>query len=340
MATPLTPVPPPKAPRTSRRRLRVCQQCDLLITLPALRPRQQACCPRCGHSITVRHNKPAERSVALALATFISLLLSLSFPFLGFEIQGINNHIALTSTVSSLIGFHQLFVALCVLLAVIVLPALYLAAVIWLSIGLIRHQPLPRSRAIARSLEHISPWIMADVFVIGALVSLIKISGMAEISLGWSFWTFCLYAVLLLMTTQSIDSDWMWFSLEGEPLAPEGAKVGNNAATQGLTGCPSCGLVNRINASGQGQCRRCGERLHHRIPYSRQKTVALLIAAVLLYIPANLYPIMTTTTFGNGAPSTSIGGVLLFFHHGDIPVALVIFIASIVVPIGKILALA
>ncbi len=74
----------------------------------------------------------------------------------------------------------------------------------------IRRQPLPKSPLLARMLKHLTPWMMADVFVIGTLVSMIKIIGMAEVELGLSFWTLCGYALLLLFTSQSVDRDWLW----------------------------------------------------------------------------------------------------------------------------------
>ncbi len=196
------------------------------------------------------------------------------------------------------------------------------------------------SRDIARSLAHLTPWMMADVFIIGALVSLIKIAGMAHIELGISFWAFCVFAVLLLMTTQSLDADWMWFSLEGEPRAPEGTKTGTTAASQNVTGCPTCGLVNRLSSFGENRCTRCNEKLHQRLPYSLQRTWALLFAAVIMYIPANVYPIMTTTSLGHTTTSTIIGGVVQLLQMGSWPIAVVIFVASVIVPVGKLVALA
>ena len=224
-------------------------------------------------------------------------------------------------------------------LSIVVLPAIYLLGVIWLQAGLLRRSPLPASRDIARSLTHLHPWMMADVFIIGALVSLIKVAGLAEVSLGIAFWSFCVFAVLLLMTTQTIDNDWMWFSLAGEPLAPENSRTGTTAAEQHLAGCPTCGLVNRLDASSR-RCQRCGERLHSRLPHSLQRTWALLIAAALLYLPANLYPIMITERLGDSNASTIIGGVVELWQMGSFPVATVIFVASILVPVGKLIALA
>ncbi len=322
------------------RRLRACHECDWVSALPPLRPGEKADCPRCGHTLVRRHYRAAQRSLALAIAALVALALGIGFPFVSFQVGGIGNRIELTQTATTLIGFHQPLVAIVVLLTIVVLPALYLAGVIWLQGGLMRGTPWPGSHALARSLSHLNPWMMADVFIIGALVSLIKVAGLAEVQLGTAFWAFCAFALLLLMTTQSIDGDWMWFTLAGEPRAPEGTLAAQCAAPQGITGCPTCGLIGRLDGRGRGQCRRCGERLRARLPHSLQRTWALLAAACMMYVPANVYPIMTTTSLGHSEPSTIIGGVVDLWQMGSWPVATVIFVASIIVPVGKVVALA
>lgn len=342
---PSLPAEAPRVDRTppearARRRLRACRECDWVVALPPLRAGEKADCPRCGHTLVKRHFRPAQRSMALALSALLALSMALSFPFVSFTVGGIGNRIELSQTATTLIGFHQPVVAIAVILTIIVLPAVYLLGVIWLQLGLLRDDPLPASRTIARSLAQLNPWMMADVFIIGALVSLIKVAGMAQIELGASFWAFCVFALLLLLTTQSIDADWMWFSLAGEPRAPEGTRTGETAAPQGLAGCATCGLVNRLDPGGRGRCRRCGERLRPRLPHSLQRTWALLAAAAVMYVPANVYPIMTTTSLGQSSPSTIIGGVVELIQMGSWPVAAVIFVASVIVPVGKLVALA
>lgn len=330
---------PPES-RAQRRRLRACHECDWVSALPPLGSGEKASCPRCSHVLVKRHRYPAQRSMALALAALIALIAAVSFPFVSFNVSGVGNRIELAHTATTLVAFHQPLVAIAVIMTIVVLPAVYLIGVIWLQYGLLRGRPMPYSRDIARSLAHLIPWMMADVFIIGALVSLIKIAGMAQIELGLSFWSFCVFAVLLLMTIQSIDADWMWFSLEGEPLAPEGTQTGTTASSQNVTGCPTCGLVNRVSHTGKGRCVRCHERLHQRLPHSLQRTWALLFAATIMYIPANIYPIMTTTSLGHSAPSTIVSGVVQLIQMGSWPVAAVIFIASVIVPVGKLVALA
>ena len=88
------------------------------------------------------------------------------------------------------------------------------------------------------------------------------------------------------------------------------------------------------------ECPRCGAAVHQREPNSLSRTWALIIAAFILLIPANLFPIMTFTIKGSGEPSTIIDGVLMMVHHGMIPIALIVFIASICVPFLKLAGLA
>jgi len=325
----------PKSP-SSRRRLRACRECDLVVSLPALRPGEQAQCPRCSHTLVKRHSRPVQRCLALASAALLTLLAAVSFPFVSFSFSGISNRIDLPQTATSLIGFEQPLVALAVLLTIMVLPALYLLGLIGLQLALLRGSGLATARVLARTLAQLGPWMMADVFIIGALVSLIKVAGTADIALGIGFWSFCVFAGLLLLTTQSVDSDWLWFSLAGEPLAPAGVIRGASAAPQGLCGCATCGLLNTLD---EHWCRRCDDRLHARHPHSLQRTCALLLAAALLYIPANVYPIMSTLSFGKTLDATIIGGVAELWLHGSWPISIVIFVASIVVPVAKLLVL-
>ena len=101
-------------------------------------------------------------------------------------------------------------------------------------------------------------------------------------------------------------------------------------------GCHICGALNEQDAHS---CVRCGDHLHSRKPGGLNRTWALLITSVILYIPANLYPIMDTVFLGDDSPSTIMGGVVLLWAMGSYPIAAVIFFASVVVPLVKILAL-
>jgi paraquat-inducible protein A len=98
--------------------------------------------------------------------------------------------------------------------------------------------------------------------------------------------------------------------------------------------CPICEAVNQ-NHIGEIYCRRCHEKI---LPYKRislNRTIAFLITAMILYIPANLYPILITKKFGIVTQNTILGGIIALWEHGSYPVAIIILIASIFVPILK-----
>jgi len=105
-----------------------------------------------------------------------------------------------------------------------------------------------------------------------------------------------------------------------------------------LIRCPTCEAVN-IDKGKENRCRRCGSAIFKHRHFSTEKSWAYLITAIIAYIPANLYPMLITKQFGHTEGSTILGGVLLLWEHGSYPIALVIFIASIMIPILKFLVL-
>lgn len=109
-----------------------------------------------------------------------------------------------------------------------------------------------------------------------------------------------------------------------------------SAAAAGLQSCLRCST---LAPAGDTQCNLCGRRLYMRRPQSLQLTMAFLLTAIVLYVPANLLPIMDTVEFGKSTSNTIIQGVLLLLHHGSYPTAIIIFIASVLVPVAKIIAL-
>jgi paraquat-inducible protein A len=104
----------------------------------------------------------------------------------------------------------------------------------------------------------------------------------------------------------------------------------------GLCLCHTCGLAGADDAV---RCPRCDSPLHRRKPNSLGRTWALLIAALICYIPANLLPVMYTNIFGQASENTIMSGVIEFWHSGSWDLALLIFIASVAVPCVKFVVL-
>jgi paraquat-inducible protein A len=115
------------------------------------------------------------------------------------------------------------------------------------------------------------------------------------------------------------------------------SQLPTRAATLGLAGCHVCGKASPVSL---GNCPRCGSHLHLRKPNSIQRTIAFMVAAAVLYVPANLLPIMTISEFGGFVtPKTIISGMVTFWREGAYPIAIVIFVASILIPFLKMVAL-
>jgi paraquat-inducible protein A len=108
----------------------------------------------------------------------------------------------------------------------------------------------------------------------------------------------------------------------------------------GLVSCESCQLLSRpASADEAGYCRRCGEQLELRRPGSLERTWAFLIGAAICFIPANALPVLNTTTLGSTDGDTILGGIVFLYTSGSWPLAVVVLIASVMIPLGKIVAL-
>ncbi|MFT4174231.1 MAG: paraquat-inducible protein A [Herbaspirillum sp.] len=113
-----------------------------------------------------------------------------------------------------------------------------------------------------------------------------------------------------------------------------------SAAARGLACCHACGQLARLDGAHEdAHCPRCGGALHLRKPNSLARTWALVIAAAVLYIPANVLPVMQTTSLGATSNDTILSGVVYLGTSGSWDLAVIVFIASIVVPMAKLIAL-
>ena len=114
-----------------------------------------------------------------------------------------------------------------------------------------------------------------------------------------------------------------------------------SAAAKGLVSCLTCHLLLRpASHTAPGYCPRCGAALVQRRRHSIQYTWALVIAAAICYIPANVLPVLATTALGTTESDTIIGGVVFLYQTGSWPLALIVLVASVMIPLGKLVALA
>ncbi len=282
-----------------------CHECGLMVSLPELQINEKALCPRCNHVLTIKRENVNERIFALSLTSIIFLLLSLPFEFLSISANGLENKFDLIGSFKMLFTNQYHWLAIIEIATVFVIPLIILTTFIsTLLFSDLSRQAVDKIRAF-NFIHKLLPWSMVEVFLVGVLISMIKIFSLADVNVGPSFIAFILFTVSITLVCLHIDK----FELSKLGKALKGKKN-----------------IER---------HECVDDRHLSI----QNTWALVITAIILYIPANLLPIMHTTTLGQDSASTIIGGVILLWEMGSYPIAIVIFIASILVPTAKILAL-
>lgn len=312
-----------------------CEECDLLVPATPLAVGEVSDCPRCGHVLSQHLPQQEHRPLAYGFAALIMFAFSNVFTFMSFSSHGVGQEMTFLQSITTLVDQGYLFLGAVLSLTLIGLPLVYMGSIMLVLWRLDKDMHSNALRSLGRLLCRIRPWLMVDVFLVGVLISLVKLMGMADIKMGLSFWAFVGYSLLLIKMMSSLDRMWLWQRLFGRvevrELDPEAS-----ALESGLVSCHICGA---LSEAGADSCVRCGGHLHRRKPGGLNRTWALLITSAILYVPANLYPIMDTVFLGDDSPSTILGGVVLLWGMGSYPIAAIIFFASVVVPLVKILAL-
>ena len=316
----------------------LCPECDLLQNAPPLAAGSVVRCARCSFTLHRARANSLDHTLALTLAGLVLFVIANSFPFLSFQMQGQITETTLSTGVFSLIEQGKWEVALVVLFTSILAPGLQLALLVSVLLPLKAGRFSPWLAQPFRLFRHLLPWGMMDVFLIGILVSVVKLTDMATIVAGVSLFAFVVLIFVLAAAQSLLDPELVWSRVPLKAPVRLTPKAGELAL-----GCETCEQVVPSRALKEAgltdACPRCGSALHHRKPRSLQRTWALVIAALMFYIPANVFPIMTVTSFGSEQSDTILSGVLFLLHHDMWPLALVVFVASIFVPLLKLLIL-
>jgi paraquat-inducible protein A len=191
-----------------------CLECDLLVLVEELRRGQRAACPRCGNLLTAPAADGLTRTLAFALAACVLLALANAFPFLALKAKGLEAVMTLPRTAAQLYGDGYATLAVLVLGPIVGIPALMLATLVALLVPIRRRVRVPWLVPAGRLLFLLSPWSMAEVFVIGVLVSLVKIGAMATVVLGISFWAYVGFALCFTASLSSLDRFELWREIE------------------------------------------------------------------------------------------------------------------------------
>ena len=331
-----------------------CRECELQQRVPPLPPGGKAVCARCKMTIARNPVDPIDRPLALAITAAVVFLIANLSPLMGMSVAGLDSSTTILGAARETWLRGSELAAVSVAFCAVVAPGLFIAFMLLMLLAA-RRPPAPRwVGRLLRMSESVQPWSMSEVMLLGVLVALIKVSQFATVVPGVGLFALGVLVVLLAALGSSFDSHAVWQRVvwadgtRPAPMAPGLAKRSGALSTTaeestpcGLVSCTSCGLLSRPAPNAQrGHCPRCGAKLTEASHTSIQVTWALLIAAAILYIPANSLPVLISTSLGSSQSDTIISGVAYLYQSGSWLLALIVLIASVIVPLGKIVALA
>jgi paraquat-inducible protein A len=313
--------------------MRECQDCGLFQSIEPLPDGGAAHCLRCNATLRRGAANGMNRALGCYIAALVLLVMAVQLPFLDLRTVGRFYQANLFTGPAQLNHLGMWEISIVVLITLVAVPFIQLLLVLTVLLGLRTPDPPQSLRYLYGWVETLRPWSMIEVFLLGSFVAYTRLQAIADVTVGPAL--IALAGVMLCMVAADIALDheevWEFFEARGlrvnlpdQPQHP-------------LIGCDCCRLV--LHARERSRCPRCGSRLQRRKPFSISRCWALLGAAIALYIPANILPVMTVIRFGQGEPNTLMSGVIELIQAQMWPLALLVFLASITVPLIKLLAL-
>jgi paraquat-inducible protein A len=315
-----------------------CHECGTVHRMRRLPAGRAADCVQCGATLYRQHPDSINRTLMLTLAALILLFVAHAFPFMTFKLEGRAETSTILTGVMRLYDMGMWPLAAVVLLTASLVPLVWLISMAYVLLP-IRLGRLPWGVArLFRITEMLRPWAMMEVYLLGVIVAYVKLSDLARLELGVAVYAFVGLILVMMAAEAALDPHRIWERLG----AQASARVLGGLRGRSLVSCHGCDqlcLMRPLPPRGEALCPRCGSVMHRRKPNSIARTWALVMAAAILYIPANLLPVMTVVYFGRGEPDTILSGVKELIAAGMWPVALLVFFASITVPVLKLIGL-
>jgi paraquat-inducible protein A len=305
-----------------------CSDCGLTQVLPSISSGDLAECVRCGHDLARPANRGIDLSLAFSAAALLLLLPTTLSPLMSLISFGVQRRSWLPSGVEALWndGFGPL--ATVVFLFSIAVPFVYLAAMVCV-LGAVRLGIAAPMGRLLRWAGELRPWAMIEVYLVGCCVAYTRLEDVGIVHVNVGGWCLIAATCATLLAAISLDERALWDALPSR---------GEVASSRGSLSCGACALVSDP-AREDTACPRCGSILHRRKLDTMRRTLALVLAGYLLYVPANLLPVLSIERFGREDPNTILSGVHELMSSGLWPLAAIVFTASILVPLMKLLGL-
>lgn len=336
-------------PGTAYRAERVaCPDCGLIQRLPRRAAPEVVECARCERVLSGRAAGRVDLPLALATCALLLLIPASLAPLLSVSTLGATREGWMYAGIQAFTrqGYWEL--ASLVLVCALALPFIYTGALIWVLGSLQFRRERARESAtlgwLYRWMLQLRPWMMIEVFLIGGFVAYTRIDAVASVEVDVGGWCLLASTFALLLALTQVDDRTVWGALhphaEETPGLDDSVDHGRTTvlARSGPLACITCDLLVPASAEGK-RCPRCRARLHRRKPDAFRRTLALLLAGYLLYIPANLLPVLTLVQVGSVERNTIMSGVFELIHNDLWPLAVIVFVASIVLPLTKLLGL-
>jgi paraquat-inducible protein A len=317
-----------------------CRDCGLIQEMPAVAPNTRVMCPRCRATLRFARRDPIALPLALNLTGMILFTIGASMTLMSLTSAGQRATATLISGPAGLRDYGLAALAIVVALTTIAIPLVRVVGMIAVCLALRAASPPAWTKGVYAIVEHLRPWSMIEIYLLGVFVAYVKLLDLATINIGPALYALAALTVAMVAADVVVDDHAIWHAIDrGGRLDRARARSAGALGRQlALIGCHTCGLVSR-GVDG-AHCPRCGFRLRHRKRDAVTRAWALLIASVILYIPANIYPVLVVSQIGGARPSTILGGVRELIEAGMWPLALLVFFASIVVPVLKMIGLA
>ncbi|WP_174297192.1 paraquat-inducible protein A [Sphingomonas bacterium] len=306
-----------------------CIDCGTRQTLP---PRERGSvveCVACRNILERTHGRSVTGALACSAAALILLVPGNLATFLVTQALGVSRQSVAASSARAMLTDGWPFLAVAVLLFAVVFPIVrfaLLTLVLMLVERGVHRAWLGRAFRWANELE---TWAMPDVFLIGLAVAYARLHASIDVHLGAGAICYILAGLLSLFVRATLDKTHVW-----SRIAPDTDVPPAHASVV----CHACEQLHPAAQAGD-PCTRCAKTLHRRLKFSLPRTLALTIAAVLLYIPANLYPLATLPIHYHPVKYTVLQGVIDLVQAGLLGLALLVFTASFLIPALKLAGL-
>lgn len=329
----------------------ICPSCDLLLEEIQPSSTHTPVCPRCLRRLHRRRPDSIRRTLVLSLTGLLLYLPANFAPLLTFNILGAATSSSLFQSTLSMFDQGEYLVGILVVLTGLICPFMTLSLLFGVSAGLFLGWQQRWMKVFLHWYHHLTEWAMTDIYLIAVFITIIKMNHAAAIEYNLGFFCFIGLVAATVAAQASIDQSLFWDRLErSEDKDNQRPRISVKTVAQsgreaGLLLCQSCHKITLLPPRDQQEnqwenqkmsCPRCGELLHIRKENSIDRSWALIVAALLLTLPANLLPIMSVSKLGSVTQSTIIDGIILFFQEGSYGIGLVILTASVLVPLFKI----